>query len=321
MTFPALGPVAAATGASLAFVTRREWAPLAARHPAVDAVVTLPARGERAEAAVNELIRRLKEEIKPEIVLDWHGVPLARYVAAHVVAYRKYKYAKYAVRRWLLAAVGIDLLPRPTKRVPELYARAAAKWGVDGPDWSFRLEEDEAGAEKLRRDYGLAAGMVALAPGARHAAKTWPAAYWAELARTLAAAGHKLLLLGDERERPLCDEVATGIDGAVNLAGRAAVEELPEALRGAALLVSNDSALNHLAPLVDVPCLALFGPTSPRFGFAPWGPRDRTLYLELRCSPCSKHGRRPCWRARRYCMEDLEPSRVAAAAREMLGEA
>ena len=320
LTLPALGPVAKATGASLAFVTRQEWAPLAARHPAVDVVATMPSRGEKAEGAINELIRRLNDEIKPDIILDWHGVPLARYVASHVSAYEKFRYPKYGVRRWLLAALGIDLLPKPTLRVPELYARTAAKWGVTGPDWSFRLVEDEAAAEKLRQR-GLTPGRVALAPGARHAAKAWPAARWRELAQALAAEGHGLLLLGDETERPLCEEAAAGIDGALNLAGRVAVGELPEALRGAALLVGNDSAMNHLAPLVDVPCLALFGPTSPRFGFAPWGARDRTIYLEPRCSPCSKHGRRPCWRARRLCMEDIQPAAVAAAAREMLGAA
>jgi ADP-heptose:LPS heptosyltransferase len=320
LTLPALGPVAEATGASLAFVTRQEWAPLAARHPAVDVVATMPSRGEKAEGAVNELIRRLNEEIKPDIILDWHAVPLARYVASHVNAHEKFRYPKYGVRRWLLAALGIDLLPKPTLRVPELYARAAAKWGVTGPDWSFRLAEDEAAADKLRQR-GLTPGRVALAPGARHAAKAWPAAHWRELAQALAAEGHGLLLLGDETERPLCEEVAAGIDGAVNLAGRVAVGELPEALRGAALLVGNDSAMNHLAPLVNVPCLALFGPTSPRFGFAPWGARDRTIYVEPRCSPCSKHGRRPCWRARRRCMEDIQPAAVAAAARAMLGAA
>jgi len=321
LTFPALGPVAAATGATLAFLTREEWAPLVRRHPSVEAVITLPPRGLRAEHAISELIRHLSDEIKPEIILDWHGVPLSRYIATHVPAYEKIRYGKYGVRRWLLAASGFDLLPRPTKRVPELYAEAAAKWGVNGPDWSFRLAEDEAVAERLRRDYGLAAGTVALAPGARHEAKAWPAARWAALAQGLASAGRGLLLLGDEGERPLCEEVAAGVEGAVNLAGRVSVDELPEALRGAALLVSNDSALNHLAPLVDVPCLALFGPTSPRFGFAPWGPRDRAIYLALPCSPCSKHGRRRCWRAKRYCMEDIEPAQVAAAARDMLGEA
>jgi ADP-heptose:LPS heptosyltransferase len=125
----------------------------------------------------------LSDEIKPELILDWHGVPLSRYIAAHVPAYEKIRYGKYGARRWMLAALGIDLLPRPTKRVPELYAEGAAKWGANGPDWSFRLTEDEAVAERLRRDYGLAAGMVALAPGARHAAKAWPAARWAALAQ------------------------------------------------------------------------------------------------------------------------------------------
>jgi ADP-heptose:LPS heptosyltransferase len=313
-----LGPVARATGASLAFVTREDWAPLVRRHPAVDAVLTLPPRGERGNGEVAELIREINEDIKPEIVLDWHGVGLSRYLAAQLEAYAKTRYEKFAVRRWLLAAAGIDFLPRPTRTVPEMYAAAAAKWGVKGPDRAFRLPEDEAVAERLRRDYGLSPGTVALAPGARNAAKAWPASHWRELARRLGAESKPLLLLGSGDERALCGDVAAAAPGAVNLAGDLAVEELPEALRGAALLVTNDSAFTHLAPLVDVPALVLFGPTSPRFGFGPGGPRDRIIYLNLACSPCSKHGRRPCWREWRYCLEDIEPARVAEVAAEML---
>ena len=302
----------------MAFVTREDWAPLVRRHPAVDVVLALPPRGVKGDGEIAGLLREVNEGIKPEIVLDWHGVGLSRYLAAHAQAYEKARYEKFALRRWLLAAAGIDLLPRPTKRIPDLYAAAAAKWGVKGPDRSFRLPEDEAGAERLRREYDLGAGMVALAPGARNAAKAWPASHWRELARRLDAEGRRVLLLGSEAERALCDEVAAGAAGAVNLAGEVAVDELPEALRGAALLVTNDSALTHLAPLVGVPALVLFGPTSPRFGFGPGGPRDRTIYLGLACSPCSKHGRRPCWRERPYCLEDIEPARVAAPAAEML---
>lgn len=310
--------MAKATGASLAFVTRKDWAPLVRRHPAVDAVLALPPRGEAGDGEVAELIREINEDIRPEIVFDWHGVGLSRYLAAHVDAYAKARYDKFAVRRWLLAAAGIDLLPRPTRRIPELYAAAAAKWGVKGPDRSFRLPEDEAAADRLRRDHGVSPGMVALAPGARNAAKAWPASHWRELARLLDAGGKRLLLLGSGDERALCDAAAAAAEGAVNLAGELAVDELPEALRGAALLVTNDSAFTHLAPLVDVPALVLFGPTSPRFGFGPGGPRDRTIYLDLACSPCSKHGRRPCWRERRSCLEDIEPARVAEAAAEMM---
>lgn len=313
-----LGPVARATGAALTYVTREDWAPLVRRHPAVETVLTLPPRGAGDDGRLAALVKKLNEEVKPEIILDWHGVGLSRYITAHADAYSKATYPKSAFRRWLLAAAGIDVLPRPTRRVPELYAAAAAKWGVKGPDRSFRLAADEAAAERLRREYDVAPGMVALAPGARHPAKAWPASHWRELAQGLEAADRRVLLLGSEAERPLCDAVGADLTGAVNLAGKAAVEELPEALRGAALLVTNDSAFTHLAPLVDVPALVLFGPTSPRFGFGPGGPRDRTIYLGLGCSPCSKHGRRPCWRAWRYCLEDLEPARVAAEAGEML---
>ncbi len=321
LTFPALGPVAAATGARLAFVTREEWAPVVRRHPAISSVLTLPRRGAPSNGAVAELVRHVNEDVRPDIVLDWHGVALSRYIAGHVRTAEKALYAKYAFRRWLLAALGVDLLPRPTRRVSELYAAAAARWHVRAPDWSFRLPADEGAAKLLRADLGLDAGRVALAPGARHPAKAWPATHWRELARELAAAGHRLLLLGDEGERPLCDDVAAAAPGAVNAAGRVAVAALPEALRGAALLVTNDSALAHLAPLVDVPCLALFGPTSPRFGFAPWGRGGRVLYAGVACSPCSKHGRRRCWRTRRYCLEDLTPAQVGEAARGILGKA
>ncbi|MGD8719526.1 MAG: glycosyltransferase family 9 protein [Candidatus Zixiibacteriota bacterium] len=313
--------MAQATGASLAYVTREEWAPLVRRHPAVDEVLTLPRRGERDDGAITGLIKRINDELRPEIVFDWHGVPRSRHLAGYLDAYDKVRYEKYGVRRWLLAAVGVDLLPRPMPRIPELYARTAARWGVKGPDWSFRLAEDPAAGERLARNAEIPRGAVALAPGARHGNKAWPAAHWAELARSLAAEGRSIILFGDERERELCGEIAGGVPAAVNLAGRVAVGDLPEALRGAALLVGNDSALNHLAPLVDVPCLALFGPTSPRFGFSPWGPKDRVIYLGLKCSPCSKHGRRPCWRVRRYCLEDVAPEEVVRGAREIMGEA
>jgi len=318
LTLPALGPVARALGAAVVFVTREDWAPLAARHPAVGRVLTLPPRGARGERAVAELIRVANDDVKPDVVFDWHGIGLSRYIAAYVNADAKETYRKYPVRRWLLAACGVDLLPRPTRRVAELYAATAARWGVKGPDWSFRLAEDERRRAEVRA-LGVTPGMVALAPGARHAAKAWPAAHWRELARTLADGG-RVLLVGGADERPLADEVAAAAPGAVNAAGAVPVAALPELLRGARLLVTNDSAFAHLAPLVDVPVLALFGPTTPRFGFAPWGERDRVAYLGLPCSPCSKHGARRCWRLRRYCLEDLAPAAVATSAREMLGD-
>lgn len=316
LAFPALGPVARATGAGLFVVTRAPYAPLVERHPDIAGVVALPAAGEPGGVAA--AVNFINDQIQPDFLLDWHGVPTSRYLAAYVNAEIKITYQKYAFRRWLLATTGLDLLPKPMSRVTERYVATARRWRARAPDWSFRLAVDGDKAESFRRALGIPAGGVALVPGAKHAAKAWPADYWVDLGRALARDGLPVVLFGDEGERELCARVAAAVPGAVNVAGRLALADLPEALAGARLCVTNDSAFAHLAPLVDVPALVLFGPTTPRFGFAPWGPRDRVLYLGLPCSPCSKHGRRPCWRVRRYCMEDLRPGEVVAAAREML---
>jgi len=322
LTFPALAAAARAFGRPVAVATRAAYAALFKRHPAVDTVLTLPAREVKGKDGVAAVVARINEETKPDVVLDWHGVPLARAIAARVAAETKVRYSKLGARRALLATTRLDFLPRPTIRVPELYVRTLKAWGVTAPDWSFRLDQDLGAAVRLRNTLGITGGAVALAPGARWETKAWPAEHWRALAEKLAAAGRRILVVGSGSEVALCASVAAGLKGAVNAAGKTRdPAELPELLRGAALLVTNDSALAHLAPLVDVPALALFGPTSPRFGFAPWGTDDRVLYLGLECSPCSRHGAAPCWRSERQCLTALTPARVYAAAEEMLGGA
>lgn len=306
--------MARATGAPLAYVTRAEWAPLVRRHPAVAEVLTLPARGQDLRGALGKLAAKINERVRPVAVLDWHGVPLARRIAAAVKAPVKVTYPKHALARWALATFGLDALPPEGIRVPALYAQTAARWGGAEPDYGFRLAVDAAVKKELRAALGLEDGMVVLAPGARHAPKMWPPAHDRELIKLLLGAGRKVLLVGSAEERALGDELAGGAAGVVNAAGRCEVANLPELLAGAAALVTNDSAFAHLAPLVGVPCVDLFGPTSPRFGFAPGGARDRVLYLGMPCSPCSKHGARPCWRARRACLEDIRPADVFEAA-------
>lgn len=306
--------MARATGGPLTYVTRSEWAPLVQRHPAVAEVLTLPARGQDLRGAVGKLAAEINERVRPAAVLDWHGVPLARRIAAAVKAPVKVTYPKYALARWLLATFGLDALPAEGIRVPALYTQTAARWGTVEPDYESRLAVNAGVRSKLHTTLGLEDGMTAFAPGARHAAKMWPLEHGRALVKLLGETGRKVLLLGSAEERGRCEEIAAGATGVVNAAGACEVAELPELLAGAAALVTNDSAFAHLAPLVGVPVVDLFGPTSPRFGFAPRGACDRVLYLGMPCSPCSKHGARPCWRARRACLEDIRPAEVFAAA-------
>lgn len=114
-------------------------------------------------------------------------------------------------------------------------------------------------------------GPLWLAPGSGSAAKCWPRGHWLALAARLAAAGVPLgVVVGPaEAERGEVREWPWPA-GAALLAERTPVE-LARSLGGARGFVGNDSGPTHLAAMLGVPTVAVFGPTDPAV-WAPPGP-------------------------------------------------
>ncbi len=95
---------------------------------------------------------------------------------------------------------------------------------------------------------------------------------------------------------------------------------LPElvALTSAAKLVLGpDSGPRHLAEALDVPCVAVCGPTDPRHT-AEHGPRTRVLSVEVPCGPCHREVCPIPGDPNHACMRRLAPADVASAAVELL---
>jgi ADP-heptose:LPS heptosyltransferase len=165
-----------------------------------------------------------------------------------------------------------------------------------GPDWVEELHEARRWCQLLEW-HGIAAaptdldidrpvsasavpGAVVVHPGASMPTRRWPAARFAEVATQLAADGHRVVVTGSADERPLAAEVAAGAglpDSSV-LAGRLALAELAAVVADAALVISNDTGVGHLATAYGTPSVLLFGPTPP----ARWGPpADRKQHAVL----------------------------------------
>ena len=85
----------------------------------------------------------------------------------------------------------------------------------------------------------------------------------------------------------------------------------------AAVYVSADTGLLHLAYALGVPAVHLFGPGV----LAKWGPPGKR-YVSVRepvpCSPCTTYGYTPPCCQGMACMLGIEAGRVLAAARERL---
>lgn len=162
-----------------------------------------------------------------------------------------------------------------------------------------RLAVHASAVDAVQRKFGLEAGYAALCPGAEYGpAKRWP--YFAELAARLA---QPVVVLGSAKDRAHCGEIRGR-----NLAGETTLDEAIDLLAGAALVVSNDSGLMHVAAALDRPQVALFGSSSPRHT-PPLSARSRVLWLGLECSPCYA---RECPLGHFRCMRELSVEQVLA---------
>jgi heptosyltransferase-2 len=158
--------------------------------------------------------------------------------------------------------------------------------------------------------------LVAMAPGSVWATKRWTAGGFAIVARRLADAGARVVLVGGAGDVDVAAQVVALSGGrAQSVAGGTDLATSVALIDRAAVLVGNDSAPMHVAGARGVPVVAVFCATTPALGYGPWGPRTRVVEVDLACRPCARHGGRSCPRRTEDCMRLVEPERVLDAVR------
>ena len=204
-----------------------------------------------------------------------------------------------------------------TTRIPyienEHHARRLSRLAGAGDESLPRPSLFPGDSERLAVDRllaGHAAPFFAVAPGSVWATKRWPG--YPELITRLLQRG-SVVVIGTEADRV---QVATAMaaSGVVDALGKLSLLGSAELIRRCAVLVTNDSAPQHLASAMNTPTVTIFGPTVPEFGFGPLAERSVTVGLEsLACRPCDRHGPMACPLGHWKCMRDVGVERVLAA--------
>lgn len=150
-----------------------------------------------------------------------------------------------------------------------------------------------------------------LTPGAGWAAKQWPAARYGELARRLEELGLRTVVnYGPGEERLMQEVVAVAGGAAIPL--QSSISELIALTRKAALFVGGDTGPMHLAALLGIKTLALFGPTDPERNGPFW---PATAFLREEDSVTDYSHRRHV----DYGLRAMSVEHVLDAARALLG--
>jgi heptosyltransferase-1 len=154
-------------------------------------------------------------------------------------------------------------------------------------DFSFPIPQSAVSrVETLLAQHAVGrADIVIMAPGTIWETKRWGSDRFAKVAGHFLSKGFAVILIGSQRERVVCEEVAALAPGAVDLAGMTALSELAALIRRSAISITNDSGPMHLAVALDRPVVSIFGPTDPVW-IGPYGRANAVLHADLECSPC-----------------------------------
>ncbi len=216
--------------------------------------------------------------------------------------------------RWLLRS-----FRGPVSRIRKrpVLRRLSVMWGI-GPGRPSvpELYGEAAGVQPAERPWldvpDRPRDTLLVAPGASWAPKRWHANGFAMVA---AGWDGPVVVVGSAGERVLVEQVAATVPGARAVAGDG-FSWAWELLARTRVAVVNDSGWMHLAGATGAKVVALFGPTSPRDGFAVYP--GAVIERSVHCRPCALHRVATCKTGTLAC-QDHDPQAVIDAMNRCAG--
>jgi heptosyltransferase-2 len=97
--------------------------------------------------------------------------------------------------------------------------------------------------------------------------------------------------------------------------------ETASLMKKCSAIITNDSGLMHLASLLKIPVVAIFGSTVKEFGFFPIYKNSVIVENQnLSCRPCSHIGKSECPKKHFKCMNEIQPETILRKTLQLIDE-
>lgn len=208
-------------------------------------------------------------------------------------------------------------LTHTTERYRQVFEKIGFKFSIqNGPSLFVEKDASKKLNEWIQTKEIKSRVWIGVAPFAAHASKMWPLEKYKEVIDRLSATGsyHFFLFGGGKSETEQLAKLQTEFNNVTSTAGELGLNRELALIEKLSLMLCGDSSNMHLAALLNVPVVSVWGGTHPHLGFGPWGQGDEAIVQisveELSCRPCSVYGTSKCLRGDFACLTRLSPQVV-----------
>ena len=153
---------------------------------------------------------------------------------------------------------------------------------------------------------------IGISPFAQHLYKMYPIAKMERVICELNALNYKIFIFGGgEEEKKIAEKWQDQFVNVINFIGKFTLTEELAIISHLNLMLSMDSSAMHIASLMGVPVISIWGPTHPYAGFLGYGQKlEDCIQIDHPARPSSVYGNKPCLCGDEPCVDLIEPKIV-----------
>lgn len=292
-------------GCELHFLTKAKFADVLKYNPYIDKLILL---GD----SLSDTIKVLRSE-KYDFIVDLHK-NIRSLLIRLSLRVPSASFNKLNFKKFLLTKFQIDRMPKV--HIVDRYFAAAKRLNVenDGQGLDFFFSDEEKNTN-LPLPEAFRSNYVAIAVGAQHFTKIYPAEKVGELCRMLYP--NKVVLIGGKTDIERGKQIVAMSQGnVINACGQLSLRQSALVLWRSDVVIANDTGMMHIAAALRKPVVSIWGGTVPQFGMYPYMPKGLE-YLsqiienkQIKCRPCHKLGREKCPKGHFKCMNEINVNQI-----------
>ncbi len=223
-----------------------------------------------------KLARQLNKENRFYAIADLHNVLRSKILKQFIrckrfVSIDKGRKDKRALTKGRL----FKQLTTTRQRYANVFATLGYPLDLSNPSFPKKADLNENIEAVVGKDSKT---MIGIAPFAAHKGKQYPLNLMKAVIESLSKEYKVVLFGGGDEETAILNAIASANTGVVNIAGKLSLEEEMDVISNVEIMLSMDSGNAHMAAMLGVKVITIWGVTHPYAGFAPFNqPSDYAL--------------------------------------------